>query len=664
MTIWFRRITVLLFICLAAAALIQPYITAANQSAVIQAKRYDIAWTGFNGRLEVSTLRELVARYAATGDKSAASEAQLYYQIMIGRMKTWSSGQFRTFLELSAERVARFEQLAADLEALEPLFDRIEDPSAQLEIIDRMVPVKAAVDRIGGEAYSLSLVEADKIRERIQTSMTAGHWLTYALLAVGGVLLASLFLQNRTLVAARAQAERSAADHAFVARHDQLTSLPNRLAFQDFFRAELQRKSSRPLAVLAIDLDGFKTVNDTLGHAAGDALLNGVGQRLTSIVSLWENAIAARFGGDEFLVLLRTENGLQDARQKAEFLLKALREPYHMKHGTVLVDATIGLAVDGPGLQDRTQLPDNADLALSLAKGRAKGIVQLFDAGMRANLSRRRQIEADLHPAIMAGDILPFYQPQVELGTGRIIGVEALARWTHSQLGRIGPDEFVPIAEGSGKVVDMGRSILQQACSDAARVLGTLPVSVNLSVAQILRDDLLETVRQILLDTGLAPGRLRLEVTESILMSDTARCISTLNRLKQLGVTIALDDFGTGYSSLSYLRQFDWDELKVDRSFVRSLSSDPQSKSIIEAVVSLARDLNIAVTVEGVETLEQQALLQKAGCSKGQGYLFGAAVPLEALAAKIMDQAGGHGLLTQDPSGRSRFTVIDTQASS
>jgi diguanylate cyclase (GGDEF)-like protein len=662
MTVWFRRLAVILFICLGTTAVIQPYITAANQSAVMQAKRYDIAWTGVSGRLEASALRELVARYTITGDKSAADEARLYYEIMIGRLNTWNSGQFRQFLEASPERMNRFTELSEILASMEPLFDRLEDREAQRTLIDRMVTVKADVDRIGGEAYSLSLVEADRIRERLQTSMTAGSWLTNALLAVGGVLLASLFLQNRTLATARAQAERSAADHAYVARHDQLTSLPNRLAFQDFFNKELNRKSSRPLAVMAIDLDGFKTVNDTLGHAAGDALLYGVAQRLTTLVALWENAMAARFGGDEFLVVLRTEKGLQDARQKAEFLLKALREPYHLKHGTVLVDATIGLAVDGPGLQDRRQLPENADLALSLAKGKMKGIVQLFDTGMRAKLSRRRQIESDLHPAIDGGDILPFYQPQVELGTGRIIGVEALARWTHPQLGRIGPDEFVPIAEGSGKVVDMGRSILRQACSDAARILGKLPVSVNLSVAQLLRDDLIQTVREALLDTGLAPERLRLEVTESILMSDTTRCISILTRLKQLGVTIALDDFGTGYSSLSYLRQFAWDELKVDRSFVRSLPSDPQSRTIIEAVVNLARELNIAVTVEGVETLEQQALLQKAGCLKGQGYLYGAAVPLEALAAKILEQSGGHGLLAKDANRKTRFSIVDTLA--
>ncbi|MFN4010500.1 MAG: putative bifunctional diguanylate cyclase/phosphodiesterase [Pannonibacter sp.] len=650
-----RRLAIVSVLGLAAAAVAYSHLIVSHQSTVEQANRYDLAWTGFNGRLEVTSLRERVARYSATGDAAAGDEVKLYFQIVIGRLNTWASGEFGKFIASSPLREARFEGLIRDLTLLEPLIDQIHDDGARDQLMRDLVAISTAMDRIGGEAYSASLNEADALRSALRQKLEVETWITGTLLTLGVLLVGFLLVQNRWLSRAHATVAESAANHAFLARHDALTSLPNRLAFHDAFALEIERRVAGSVAVLAIDLDGFKAINDTLGHSAGDALLVAVGDRLTRMVGLWRDASAARFGGDEFVVVLRVEDGVSEAVDKAENLRRALAEPYRLPDGTVVIQATLGVAVATPAMPDPLQLPDNADLALSHAKARCKGTVQVFDVTMRADLTRRRRIEADIITAIALGEIAPQYQPQVDMETGRIIGVEALARWTHPILGRIGPDEFVPIAECSGKVVELGRAILERACSEATLMPDGIKVSVNLSVAQLVRDDLVDTVRDILDRTGLSPARLKLEVTESIVMSDTERCIATLHKLKQLGVAIALDDFGTGYSALSYLRLFDWDELKVDRSFVRSIGSDPHSLSIIQAVVGLASQLGIKVTVEGVETEEQRNLLRHVGCRIGQGYLFGAAMPLTALSARLL------GTVLPAPAGRrAHLRLVET----
>lgn len=650
-----RRLAILAVFGLGLSAVVYSHLIVSHQTTVDQAKRYDIAWTGFNGRLEVTSLRERVARFAATGDQDAANDAKLFFQIVVGRLNTWGSGEFGKFIASSPLREARFEGLVRDLTGLEPLVERIENPEASARLMRDLIAISTAMDRIGGEAYNASLNEAEAVRSSLQGQLKVESWITALVLTLGALLVIFLLLQNRWLSRAHATAATCAANHAFLARHDALTSLPNRLAFHDAFALEIERQRPGCVSVLAIDLDGFKAINDTLGHTAGDALLIAVGDRLSKFVSLWPDASAARFGGDEFVVILRVEDGVSEALDKAENLRRALAEPYRLPDGTVVIQATIGLAVATPATPDPMQLPDNADLALSHAKARNKGTVQLFDVTMRADLTRRRRIESDLIAAIALGEISPQYQPQVDMENGRIVGVEALARWTHPILGRIGPDEFVPIAESSGKVVELGRAILERACAEATLMPADVKVSVNLSVAQLVRDDLVDTVREILGRTGLAPSRLKLEVTESIVMSDTDRCITTLRKLKQLGVAIALDDFGTGYSALSYLRLFDWDELKVDRSFVRSIGSDPHSLSIIQAVVGLASQLGIKVTVEGVETEEQRNLLRHVGCRVGQGYLFGAAVPLNLLSARLL------GTALPAPAGRrSHLRLVET----
>lgn len=650
-----RRLAIVSVLGLAVAAVAYSHLIVSHQSTVEQANRYDLAWTGFNGRLEVTSLRERVARYSATGDAAAGDEAKLYFQIVVGRLNTWGSGEFGKFIASSPLREARFEGLVRDLTLLEPLVDQIHEDGARDQLMRDLVAISTAMDRIGGEAYSASLNEADALRNALRQKLEVETWITGTLLTMGVLLVVFLLVQNRWLSRAHATVAKCAANHAFLARHDALTSLPNRLAFHDAFALEIERRAAGSVAVLAIDLDGFKAINDTLGHSAGDALLVAVGDRLTRMVGLWRDASAARFGGDEFVVVLRVEDGVSEAVDKAENLRRALAEPYRLPDGTVVIQATLGVAVATPAMPDPLQLPDNADLALSHAKARCKGTVQVFDVTMRADLTRRRRIEADIITAIALGEIAPQYQPQVDMETGRIAGVEALARWTHPILGRIGPDEFVPIAESSGKVVELGRAILERACSEATLMPDGIKVSVNLSVAQLVRDDLVDTVGEILGRTGLAPSRLKLEVTESIVMSDTDRCIATLHKLKQLGVAIALDDFGTGYSALSYLRLFDWDELKVDRSFVRSIGSDPHSLSIIQAVVGLASQLGIKVTVEGVETEEQRNLLRHVGCRIGQGYLFGAAMPLTALSARLLGTA-----LPARASRRAHLRLVET----
>jgi diguanylate cyclase (GGDEF)-like protein len=444
--------------------------------------------------------------------------------------------------------------------------------------------------------------------------------------------------QNRGLVRANAANAENAKRLAFLAHHDALTALPNRTAFNAAFEVATATAGDRHarFAVLAVDLDGFKAINDSLGHAAGDALLSSVADRLRNAIAGDPRNVVARFGGDEFVILLHLPAGAS-AVERANRLRDLLRNPHDTGTGPVVVDATIGVAVSGADRQANLRLPLDADLALTQAKFDGKGTILAFGPEMRRSTRRRVRLETDLEAALRAGVIQPYYQPQVDLVSGRVVGVEALARWQHPDLGCIAPDEFIPVAEASGQISDIGHAILETACRDALLLPADIPVSVNLSVMQLVGDDSVDKLLDLIKRSGLSSRRLTFEVTESTVMKDADRALAALARVKQHGIKIALDDFGMGYSALSYLRSFAWDELKIDRSFVQSMCHDPHSYSIVETVISLAHKLGIQVIAEGVEDAAQLQLLRTAGCKAAQGFLFSRPVASEDLGQAFLN---------------------------
>jgi diguanylate cyclase (GGDEF)-like protein len=607
--------------------------------AVNRSMRYDIAMNGLNGKLDAVNALERAARYAASGDQVDAASARLFYNILLSRIDTWSAGGFGAFVASSPERVALLERVRKQVTGLSPLYAHIEDPGALDEIRRTMREAVSGLTLIGGQAMMSNLTEAAEIRKTLRERQQFQNALVMVLIVFGAVLLAMMSFQARRLRLARESAERSARKFEQVAQRDPLTQLANRLAFDaalDKAIVEGDAGAGR-LAVFAIDLDGFKAVNDMLGHAAGDSLLISVARRLEEIVGGWGgDGLVSRLGGDEFTVLTRVPNGAPQAKAQAQEMIDGLHAAHGLDHGNIVVNVTIGFALVEAQTVDGDAVVQNADLALSHAKAAGKGRSQAYDASMREDATRRQLIEAGFSCALSRGEIVTHYQPQVEMATGRIVGFEALARWRHGELGWIPPSEFIRIAEASGRIAEIGEHILRSACRDASLLPQDVPVSVNLSVAQLARADLPGRVADILAETGLPPQRLKLEVTESMVMSDSTRALATLRRLKALGVWIALDDFGTGYSALSYLRDFSWDELKVDRSFVQTLESDAQSLLIIRSIVELARRLSISVTVEGVETPSQCALLRRAGCRVAQGFYYGHAVPASELPGQLL----------------------------
>lgn len=638
----FRHLAITVLVVLVVAVLLHAEAVLTTGGAVDRSMRYDIAMSGMNGRVDAITARQRLSHYAATGDLADAEEAWLFYNILASRIETWSSGSFGAFVSRSPQRREMMEDLRRDVAAIESDYLALPDQAALRRIDQVLEKVVGIVDRIGGEALTENLVEAAEIRGTLVERQRLQNILVEVLVGIGALLLLFMSLQARSLRRARAVAEEAAREFEFAARHDPLTGLPNRIAFHDALEQALSSAEGRGegrLAVLALDLDGFKAVNDILGHASGDDLLRSVADRLRRIVADWHpRDVVSRLGGDEFTVLTRVSGGEQEAAIRAKQLIDGLHEAHALGGGNVVVNATIGVALSQDGEGGAAML-QNADLALSHAKATGKGRVQLYDVSMRADATRHRQIEEGITQALEDGDIATHYQPQVDMLTGRIVGLEALARWRHPVLGWIPPSEFIPIAEASGRIVEIGERILEQACRDTLSLSDDLPVAVNLSVAQLAREDLAETVADVLLRFGMPASRLKLEVTESVVMKDTRRAISTLKKLKALGVSISLDDFGTGYSALSYLRSFQWDELKIDRSFVRSLESDRHSLSIVTSILELAARLDIGVTVEGVETQQQVALLTGAGCRVAQGFLFGAPVPVSDLPALLARSA-------------------------
>jgi diguanylate cyclase (GGDEF)-like protein len=422
--------------------------------------------------------------------------------------------------------------------------------------------------------------------------------------------------------------QRTRADEkiAHMAHYDALTDLPNRLLFRE--RLEQALKAIRPgerLAVMYIDIDEFKSINDALGHPIGDELLQGVADRLRGCLK--ETDVAARLGGDEFAVIQTAIKSQSETTHLVDCIHAAIRAPFECTGHLITTDASIGIALaPGDGL-DIDQLLKNADLALYGAKGDGRRTYRFFEAGMDARAKARRSLELELRQAINDGSLEAYYQPVVTLDHDKVSCCEALLRWRHPERGMISPAEFIPIAEETGLINQLGHWVLHTACAEAANWPDDIRVAVNVSPVQFKSQTLALNVAAALAASGLAASRLELEITEAVLIRDDEVALEVLHQLRALGVRIALDDFGTGYSSLSYLQRFPFDKIKIDRSFVKDITSAVASSSIVEAVVNIAAASNMTTTAEGVETEQQKELLRVLGCTEMQGYLFSPAIP-------------------------------------
>jgi len=421
----------------------------------------------------------------------------------------------------------------------------------------------------------------------------------------------------------------------YLAHHDALTDLPNRVLCQDrlgFALANAARRNER-VALIHVDLDHFKDINDVYGHAAGDLLLSAVARRLRTISR--SSDTLARLGGNDFAVVCVNVADETRAAAIAQRILDVLAEPFDLNGSVTTIGCSIGIALSATGVNAATDLMRDASLALYRCKAQQRGTFVFFEEGMNVALQTRKSIEHDLREALVNQDFLLNYQPQVDLRSGRLIGVEALLRWQHPQRGLVPPAEFVPIAEDMGLIGSMGAWALHQACRDAARYWPGISVAVNLSPVQLLQPGLEDTIDQALAESGLPPERLEVEITERVLLRDTETTLRSLTTLRARGIAVAIDDFGTGYSSLSYLHRFPFDRIKIDRSFVSRLGTDDDARAIVRAIIGLGRSLGGQTIAEGIETEEQWQLLLDEGCEAGQGYLFGRPAPVEAITACV-----------------------------
>ena len=432
---------------------------------------------------------------------------------------------------------------------------------------------------------------------------------------------------------------RAQAQVAYLATHDALTGLRNRGALRDELQSLLARnKRGEDLAVLCLDLDRFKEVNDLLGHSAGDALLRQVAERLRQCAR--ETDFVVRLGGDEFAVLQCGAPQPSSSTALARRIIAALGMPFELDGHRAQIGGSVGIATAPFDGEEPEQLLKCADLALYRAKSDGRGILRYFEPAMDAQIQARRSLEADLRSALALDQFHLVYQPQVDTDSGAVSGFEALLRWQHPVRGSVSPAEFIPLAEETGLIVEIGRWVLAQACRDAVNWPLDVTLAVNVSAVQFAEGSLVREVVRALDDSGLEPGRLELEITESVLMRDAEQALLMLRELRKCGLRVAMDDFGTGYSSLSYLRSFPFDRIKIDRSFIRDIETDAEAQAIVRAVAGLGRSLGMAITVEGVETLAQLAAVRREGCRDVQGYLFSRPRPAADVPDMIAAVAG------------------------
>src|SRR6266404_2400012 len=477
-------------------------------------------------------------------------------------------------------------------------------------------PMEMAVDqnRTVGLTVNCVLIRRDGLESAIEDSAAPIHD------RAGRVTVAVIVFH--AVSAARAMSVQM----TYSAQHDVVTNLPNRLLLNDRITQaiSLARRQHRPIAVIFLDLDRFKYINDSLGHATGDRLLQSVSTRL--LASVRASDTVSRQGGDEFVILLSEITHPEDAARSAKKILLSLSAPCSIEGQDLHINGSIGISVYPEDGEDAETLIKNADTAMYHAKESGRNNFQFFKADMNLKAVERQSLEGSLHRALEREEFLLHYQPKVNLNTGEITGVEALVRWQSPERGLVPPTQFVPIAEDCGLILQIGRWVLREACRQARdwqeAGLPPLPIAVNVSAVEFRDKGFVEGVRTILAETGLEARYLEVELTEEVLMDDAESTASVLQELKTMGAHLAVDDFGTGYSSLSYLRQFPIDVLKIDRSFVNQITSDPDDSTIVSAIINMGKSLKHHVVAEGIETQLQRAYLQTQQCAEGQGYLF------------------------------------------
>jgi diguanylate cyclase (GGDEF)-like protein len=430
---------------------------------------------------------------------------------------------------------------------------------------------------------------------------------------------------------------KAALEHAsFLSAHDLLTGLPNRRLFRDRLGQALSRarRDDGRIAVFYLDLDRFKIINDLLGHAAGDATLRTVAERLHACLRASDTL--ARLGGDEFAVIQPMPHRAEDADMLGQRLVAAVDAPIDLDGQLQHVGISVGIALSETGApEEPEELMKAADMALYRAKEEGRGRVCFFSPDMDRKLQERHAMEVDLRTAIATQRLTVLYQPQVDLATGRMLAAEALLRWDRPNYGMVPPDQFVGLAEDTGLIVPIGLWVLHEACRRATTWPEQIGVAVNVSPVQFRHPGLYEAVADIIRDTGITPSRLELEITEGLLLQDTDQTLATLLRLRELGTKLAMDDFGTGYSSLGYLQKFNFDKIKIDRSFVSRIGKDANAEAIVRAVIGMTEALGVCAIAEGVETYAQADMLRTNGCAEGQGYLYSRPVSGEAFDALV-----------------------------
>lgn len=479
--------------------------------------------------------------------------------------------------------------------------------------------------------------------------LTSERWLvTTTILATTGFFVALLASDlRRTLAQLESEKQALMVSHARIevlAHRDTLTQLPNRALAKERLEHLLEQASrdQSMVAVLFLDLDNFKTVNDSLGHTAGDELLCLVAERLQS--SLSESDTLARLAGDEFLILLGGVQGEESIATSASKVMELLSEVFTIQGLDVAVTASLGIAVSPRDGGDTDVLLKHADLAMYRAKDSGRNTFQFFDASLNESVVEHLHMASGLRTALAQGELQVYYQPQFDLRSGRIIGAEALLRWKHPNLGFIPPAKFIPVAERTGLIKEVGSWVLRQACQDAqswrGQGLGELTVAVNVSPLQFHRDNIEREVANVLADCGLPASAIELELTESLLVADAQHLSEVLQRLSALGVQIAIDDFGTGYSNLGYLQRFAVHRLKIDQSFVRKMCISPHDEGIVRAIIEMAHCLGLQVVAEGVEDASVLRQLQLFGCEFGQGYHWSPAVPVAEFTTLVREHQG------------------------